>query len=108
MDRNEVLATLSAPGQPLEIVETEVYGANCRTYKNAPASLCELYQQNLSDESFVVFEDERYSFNDIWGDSEMSNSSAMMTGNSISASAVGNRAVSTISRSGNMTSFDPI
>jgi long-chain acyl-CoA synthetase len=67
MDRNEVLATLSAPGQPLEIVETEVYGANCRTYKNAPASLCELYQQNLSDESFVVFEDERYSFNDIWG-----------------------------------------
>ncbi|MDG1165745.1 MAG: class I adenylate-forming enzyme family protein [Porticoccaceae bacterium] len=67
MDRNEVLATLSAPGQPLEIVETEVYGANCRTYKNAPASLCELFQQNLSDESFVVFEDERYSFNDIWG-----------------------------------------
>jgi hypothetical protein len=55
-----------------------------------------------------IYADVDDSYNDIWGDSEMSNSSAMMTGNSISASAVGNRAVSTISRSGNMTSFDPI
>ena len=48
-----------------------------------------------------IYADVYDSFNDIWGDSEIVNSSTMMTGNSISASAVGNRVVSTISRSGN-------
>ncbi len=66
MDRHQALAILSAPGQPLEMVDADVYGASCRTYKNAPASLRELFRQNLSDETFVVFEQERYSYTDIW------------------------------------------
>jgi long-chain acyl-CoA synthetase len=66
MDRFEAIAALAAPGQPLEMIETQVYGASCRAFKHAPSCLRELYRQNLSDETFVVFEQERYSFNHIW------------------------------------------
>ena len=66
MNRQQVLDILTAPGEPLEIVETSVYGNPCRTYKNAPASLRDLYQQTLTDETFIVFNDERYSFNQSW------------------------------------------
>lgn len=66
MNRQEAFTAITAPGQPLEMVEADIYGSNCRTYKNAPASLRDLYQQNLSDETFIVFDEERYTFKDIW------------------------------------------
>ena len=66
MNRLEAFAMVSAPGQPLEMIEVDVYGRSCRDYKYAPQSLRDLYQQNLSDKTFVVFEQERYSFLDIW------------------------------------------
>ena len=66
MNRQDALAILAAPGEPLEIVEADVYGNSCRTYKNAPASLRDLFTQTTSDETFLVFDDERYSFNETW------------------------------------------
>jgi long-chain acyl-CoA synthetase len=66
MNRLEAFATVSAPGQPLEMIDVDAYGRSCRDYKHAPQSLRDLYQQNLSDKTFVVFEKERYSFLDIW------------------------------------------
>jgi long-chain acyl-CoA synthetase len=66
MIRQEAFTMLSAPGQPLEIVDVDVYGRTCRNYKHAPKSLRDLYQTNLSNKTFLVFEKERFSFADIW------------------------------------------
>jgi long-chain acyl-CoA synthetase len=66
MIRQEAFTMLSAPGQPLEIVDLDVYGRTCRNYKHAPKSLRDLYQTNLSNKTFLVFEKERFSFADIW------------------------------------------
>ena len=66
MDRRQALKTLSAPGMPLEMGNTEVYGKTRRIYKNAPKSLRDLFSQTLSNETFLVFEEERYSFNETW------------------------------------------
>jgi len=51
------------------MVEMDVYGSSCRGYKNAPASLRDLFEQNLTDETFIVFDQERYTFRDIWAHS---------------------------------------
>jgi len=69
MNRQQVLAAITAPGQPLEMVEMDVYGSSCRGYKNAPASLRDLFEQNLTNETFIVFDQERYTFRDIWAHS---------------------------------------
>lgn len=66
MNRAEALATLTAPGEPYELVEVEQFGDTCRAFLNAPASLRDLYDQARSDATFIVFEEERYSFEDIW------------------------------------------
>ncbi len=64
--RDQALAALTAPGQPYELMEVEQYGDTCRAFKNAPGSLRELYDQARSDATFIVYEDERLSFEDVW------------------------------------------
>ncbi len=64
--RDEAIATLTGPGEAYELTEVIQYGDTCRAFLNAPASLRALYEDNLSDATFVVYEDERYSFEDIW------------------------------------------
>ena len=56
--RAEVLATLTAPGQPFELIDSTVFGRACRFFKNAPATLRDLYYDNASDLEFLVYEDE--------------------------------------------------
>ena len=60
--RAEVLATLTAPGQPFELVDSTVFGRACRFFKNAPATLRDLYYDNASDLEFLVYEDERLTY----------------------------------------------
>ena len=60
--RAEVLATLTAPGQPFELVDSTVFGRDCRFFKNAPATLRDLYSDNASDLEFLVYEDERLTY----------------------------------------------
>ena len=60
--RAEVLATLTAAGQPFELVDSTVFGRDCRFFKNAPATLRDLYSDNASDLEFLVYEDERLTY----------------------------------------------
>ena len=60
--RAEVLATLTATGQPFEHVDSTVFGRDCRFFKNAPATLRDLYSDNASDLEFLVYEDERLTY----------------------------------------------
>jgi len=62
LTRQEALAQLTAPGQPYEIQPLTINHVPCRVFANAPQSLRELYADNVSDATFMVYEDERYSF----------------------------------------------
>jgi long-chain acyl-CoA synthetase len=64
--RSEALAALTAPGEEYELEEVLQYGDVCRAFRNAPRSLRELYRDNLSDATFLVYEDERLTFSETW------------------------------------------
>ena len=64
--RSEAIAQFTASGAPFELEVKELYGRQCRTFKNAPPTLGDLYEQNRSDETFLVYEDERYSFDETY------------------------------------------
>lgn len=64
--RQEALAALTAPGQPHEIVKIEAIGRQIRAFKNAPRNLGQLYREARSDKPFLIYEDERLSFEETW------------------------------------------
>lgn len=66
LTRNQALAQLTAKGQPFEIAETEAIGRRIRTFVNAPRNLRELFAATRSDKEFLIYEDERYTFEDTW------------------------------------------
>ncbi len=67
MDRQAALAELTAPGAPYELVPVELYGRTCRAFRHAPPTLRDLFEQTRSDLPFMVYDDERLSFEDAWG-----------------------------------------
>lgn len=64
--RLEAIAELTAPGQPHEIIEIEAIGRRVRVFKNAPKNLGQLYAEGRSDKTFLVYEDERLTFEETW------------------------------------------
>ncbi len=66
LSRTDALKQLTAPGQPFAMQVLDIGGTPCRVYVNAPNSLRELFAENRSDETFFVYEDERYSFEDMY------------------------------------------
>ena len=62
ISREGALARLSAKGEPYELIDEQVFGRPCRIFKNGPKTLRELFEENISDETFIVFENERLSF----------------------------------------------
>ena len=60
--REQALGKLSGEGEDYELLEGTVFGRPCRLFKNGPKTLRELYEQNLSDETFIVYENERLSY----------------------------------------------
>jgi long-chain acyl-CoA synthetase len=66
MDRGAALAELTAPGAPFELEEIELYGRPCRAFRHAPATLRELYDRARSDLPFIVYRDERRTFEEAW------------------------------------------
>ena len=66
LSRTDALKQLTAPGQPFAMQVLDIGGNPCRVYVNAPNSLRELFAENRSDETFFVYEDERYSFEDMY------------------------------------------
>ena len=66
MTRLEALAQLTGEGLPYELVEIEALGRRVRAFKNAPASLRALFDAGRSDLPFIVYENERLSFEEAW------------------------------------------
>lgn len=64
--RKHWIDKLTATGEPYEIIPGEVWGRSCRIFKNAPATLRDLYSENRSDKTFLVYEKERYSFEETY------------------------------------------
>ena len=60
--RAQAIAMLTAVGETYELEEIVVNGANCRGFKNAPRSLREVYANAVSDETFLVYGEERLTF----------------------------------------------
>ena len=66
MDRAAAIAELTAPGAPYELEEVELYGRRCRAFRHAPPTLRHLYDDARSDLPFLVYEDERTTFEGAW------------------------------------------
>jgi long-chain acyl-CoA synthetase len=66
LTREQAVARLTAPGQPFELEMVELYGASCRAFKNAPPTLRALYEDTRSAATFIVYDDERYSFEEAY------------------------------------------
>ncbi len=64
--RKEALAQLTAPGQPFEIAPAMVLGHDVRVFVNAPPTLRDIYAATRSDREFLVYEDERLTYEDVW------------------------------------------
>jgi long-chain acyl-CoA synthetase len=64
---DQAVAAVTAPGSPLELAEAEVNGVNRTVFKHAPRSLREVFQGTKAhgDKTFLVYEDERYSFTEV-------------------------------------------
>ncbi len=66
MTRAAALAQLTAAGAPYELRTRPLYGQSIRAFVHAPTNLGELYATARSDATFLVFNDERLTFNDAW------------------------------------------
>ncbi len=66
VSRESALLELTAPGEPYELETMELYGYRCRAFVNAPSTLRDLYTENRSDLPFIIYENERYSFEEVW------------------------------------------
>lgn len=54
LDRDEVVAALTGPGQSHELERIVVAGTPVRAFKNAPRSLRELFADTRGDAEFIV------------------------------------------------------
>ncbi len=62
----EVWNEMTAPGAPFEVEEIRVRGVGLRAYKNAPATLRDVWLGSAvhGDKDYLVYEDERWTFTD--------------------------------------------
>ena len=65
-NRDEVLTELTGPGQDHELIPGSVFGRPCLRFKNAPPTLRDLFSDTQSDELFLVYENERLTFNETY------------------------------------------
>ena len=65
LDRDQLLRELTSPGMDYEVRLEDVPGGSFRVFEKAPKQLRDLYDSVRSDETFLVFEDERYTFNQV-------------------------------------------
>lgn len=60
--RASVLKELTATEQPFELVAGSVFDRPCLRFKNAPPTLRDLFSQSRSDVEFIVYEEQRLTF----------------------------------------------
>src|SRR5262245_52159622 len=63
----EAIATVTAPGGRFEIVDADVGGGPMKVFRNLPPSLRAMFDsaRAFGDATFLVYEDERWSFDDV-------------------------------------------
>jgi long-chain acyl-CoA synthetase len=62
----EAIATISAPGQPFEVVEATTNGVTNRVFKNAPATVRDFIVTSRGvDTTFLIYEDEEWTFDEV-------------------------------------------
>lgn len=63
----DAAAAVTAPGQRFEVGDLDIRGVTYRMFRNAPASLRELFAsaRGRGDAPFLIYEDERWSFADV-------------------------------------------
>ena len=66
MNRHDVVGMVTSEKAPWELQEVEVTGASQKWFVNGPQSLRQLYEDNLSDEPFYAYEDECYTFQEVY------------------------------------------
>jgi long-chain acyl-CoA synthetase len=66
MPRHEALKQLTAKGMPYALEEGLIHDRPCRFFSHAPLTLGDLFRDNCSDETFLVFEDQRLTFNQVY------------------------------------------
>ena len=60
--RAEAIASLTAPGMPYALETGLINGQSCRFFSQAPRTLGQLFSDNVSDKTFLVYDEERLSF----------------------------------------------
>jgi long-chain acyl-CoA synthetase len=68
LTRDEVVAELTGPGQSHALERVLVGEIPVRAFRNAPRSLGQLFADTRSDQGFIVYEDERWTFDEAWRD----------------------------------------
>jgi long-chain acyl-CoA synthetase len=66
--RAAALAELTAPCQPYELEHIVASGAPIRAFRNAPRNLAQLFAETRSDKPFIVYGDERRTYDEAWRD----------------------------------------
>jgi len=66
MTHQQAINEVCAPGQPFELKPTQIRGQSCRVLVNAPPTLHDLYADNLSELDFLIYGDERLSFDEVY------------------------------------------
>jgi long-chain acyl-CoA synthetase len=66
MTREQAIAAATAAGQPYELIDQRVNGHSLRVFKNAPPTLRALFEATASQQPFLSYQDERYTFAQAW------------------------------------------
>jgi len=66
LTRAEALRLLTASGETYELVERKLFDQTIRSFVNAPENLGQLFASARSDATFLVYEDERLTFEETW------------------------------------------
>ena len=61
----DAIATVTAAGGPLELGHREIFGIDHRVFVNAPPNLGALFRAASADATFLVYEDETYTFGQV-------------------------------------------
>ena len=64
--RAEAFATVTAPGQPYALEPGTMFGRQVRLFTNAPPTLRAIFESTRSDKPFLVLDEERLSFEDVF------------------------------------------
>ena len=65
LDRDQLIKQFTSPGMDYEVLFEDLPGGSFRVFKKAPKQLKDLYDSARSEETFLVFENERYTFNQV-------------------------------------------